>query len=186
MRELRDALGHTCGSLGTFDHLRGALVISTISSTSSIEIGVRPGKRIVVSCVGPGQSASRLCAPSFSGSCPGFAAAILHDRDCRRSGQTRKRTCRHRQEQLRDCAGADIAGNQCRRRADFRRNRRLHWRSCNCWIDLVPAGAHRQSDGCGAQGQRSAYLAKARARPARDRGTKPDEAQASLVERALS
>lgn len=44
MRELRDTLGHTV-VLSSMTP-RGALVISTISSTSSIEIGVRPGSEL--------------------------------------------------------------------------------------------------------------------------------------------
>lgn len=44
MRELRDALGHTV-VLSTMTP-RGALVMSTIASTSPIEIGVRPGSEL--------------------------------------------------------------------------------------------------------------------------------------------
>jgi IclR family transcriptional regulator, KDG regulon repressor len=44
MRELRDALGHTVVLSAMTS--RGALVMSTIASTSPIEIGVRPGSEL--------------------------------------------------------------------------------------------------------------------------------------------
>ena len=186
MRELRDAFGHTCGSVGNDAAGRvGDLDRSQHVIRSRLvfdpEANCRFMRRPKESCFSP-------LRPVLFRIVSGFAAAILHDRDCRRSGQTRKRTCRHRQEQLRDCAGADIAGNQCRRRADFRETDACIGDSAIVGdrLSLLRRAHIQQSDGCGAQGQRSAYLAKARARPARDRGTKPDQAQASLVERALS
>ena len=44
MRELRDALGHTVVMSAMTPH--GALVLTTLASTSAIEIGVRPGSEL--------------------------------------------------------------------------------------------------------------------------------------------